>query len=555
MKTKILFLIVSLIISTCSVKILSAGPEQNSKATIYTFRELTPLAKTLVDSFLNSHPDLEMNVATISNDLNECLNNSENLALITQKELQGNSRSDIWNILIAREYVIPVVNSHNPFMDQIVSKGITPSVISKIIKAGQGSWGDLLQSEDSQPVNLFFISDKKVIQVISDFAGLKPENMNIRELASNDFSEALKNDQYAIGFCCAGDISEINPDEGFISLLPFDKNENGKLDYYEDIYETPDKLHRGVWMGKYPKGLIRNYYISGSGIEENTVVNEFANWIMTNGQPLLADYGLDELASYERASGLSKINHPELIIEAEKSNYAVYKIIVTGFIIFLIAGLTISVFSLFGLKISRKKQPEHTLVSKVLDVNILDLPEGFFFDKTHTWIYMEKDGNVKMGVDDFIQHVTGKYSRVKLKEEGDTVRRNEPVLSLIRHGKQININAPVSGTIKEINGLLATDPDKINTSPYNTGWIYKIEPSNWLREISFFKMAKEYREWLKIEFSRLKAFLVVALNGVNTAEANITYQEGGELVDNVLQDLDPEIWEDFQRKFIDSTMM
>ena len=45
---------------------------------------------------------------------------------------------------------------------------------------------------------------------------------------------------------------------------------------------------------------------------------------------------------------------------------------------------------------------------------------------------MEKDGVVKVGIDDFLQHITGTLTKIKMKEPGEKVRKGEKILSIIR---------------------------------------------------------------------------------------------------------------------------
>ncbi|MFV0268960.1 MAG: glycine cleavage system protein H, partial [Draconibacterium sp.] len=192
---------------------------------------------------------------------------------------------------------------------------------------------------------------------------------------------------------------------------------------------------------------------------------------------------------------------------------------------------------------------------KLLNEEALTFPKGLYFDKSHTWVFMEKSGRVRLGVDDFISNVTGEYTRVIMKSPGEKVKRMEPLVTLIRKGKQITLNSPVSGTIKEINESLVADPFTINDAPYGEGWVYKIEPSNWLREIQFFTMGNKYREWISSEFTRLKDFLACSLNIMNMEDGKLAFQEGGELMLHPLKDLDPKVWEDFQNYFINTADM
>ena len=166
---------------------------------------------------------------------------------------------------------------------------------------------------------------------------------------------------------------------------------------------------------------------------------------------------------------------------------------------------------------------------------------------------MEKDGIVKVGIDDFLQHITGTLTKIKMKEPGEKIRKGEKILSIIRNGKQLNIYSPVSGIIRERNPGLLTDSSIMNSSPYSEGWVYMIEPKNWVRETEFLFMGEKYKEWLKDEFKRLKDFFTVSVMSDSSVYQHIILQDGGELSDNVLADLSPEVWEDFQTNFIDTS--
>jgi len=184
--------------------------------------------------------------------------------------------------------------------------------------------------------------------------------------------------------------------------------------------------------------------------------------------------------------------------------------------------------------------------------NTIVVPKGLYFDKTHTWAFMEKDGMVKIGIDDFFPHVTGLLTNIKMKNSGETIKKNEVFLSIIRNGKQLNIKAPVSGIIKAQNKALLTNTSLINSFPYSDGWVYMIEPTNWVREIQFLFIAENFKIWLRNEFIRLKDFLAVMQKTNETRYAHVVLQDGGELKEGILMDLRSEVWEDFQTHFIDT---
>ena len=62
-----------------------------------------------------------------------------------------------------------------------------------------------------------------------------------------------------------------------------------------------------------------------------------------------------------------------------------------------------------------------------------------------------------------------------------------------------------------------------------------------------------FREWITDEFTRLKDFLATVLTSHYPEYSQIVLQDGGELTDNLLEKLGPEVWEDFQVNFIDKS--
>ena len=141
-----------------------------------------------------------------------------------------------------------------------------------------------------------------------------------------------------------------------------------------------------------------------------------------------------------------------------------------------------------------------------------------------------------------------------MKKIGDKVIKGEPILTIIQKGKRLNISAPLSGVIRSENTNLSNDSSLINSSPYADGWIYRIEPTNWLREIQFLFMAEKQVEWLKSEFARLRDFLAHTIKQNTPEYAYVILQDGGEISDHLLENLGPEVWEEFQTNFIDGSM-
>jgi glycine cleavage system H lipoate-binding protein len=336
-----------------------------------------------------------------------------------------------------------------------------------------------------------------------------------------------------------------------IKLLPIDRNGNGTLEYNEKIYDDYNVLSRGIWIGKYPKSLISNIYSVSSTQPRNETEVAFMKWILSDGQQFLYGNGYTELLLSERQSAIDKVNNAQIIPGTPGKGTPAIVIILLTVVILIVAVMSIDTIVRFQ---RRKKTPVKMtgqFSQKVLDENSLLIPKGLYYDKTHTWAFMDQNGTVKVGIDDFMQRITGPVSRIKMKEIGIKVKKGDQILSIIQNGKQLNLYAPVSGTITDQNKILDSNSSLINSSPYNDGWIYKIEPTNWARENQLLFMAEKQKQFIKNEFSRLKDFLAATFSADTEKYAMVILQDGGELKDGILSNLGPEVWEDFQTKFID----
>mgnify|MGYP006292120883 CR=1 FL=1 len=185
----------------------------------------------------------------------------------------------------------------------------------------------------------------------------------------------------------------------------------------------------------------------------------------------------------------------------------------------------------------------------VLTAGVLRIPQGLFFSKNHTWVHLEKSGEAKIGLDDFLMHVVGKMKINQIKQSGEQVKKGEVLAEIVQDGKQLKVHSPISGKIIDSN--LHVNENVVKEDPYDSGWFYAVEPDNWKAETSGFYLAEEASDWIQNELLRFKDFLNTSLARYSNQPAMVTLQEGGELKADPLDDLQPEIWNDFQKEFLD----
>jgi glycine cleavage system H protein len=99
------------------------------------------------------------------------------------------------------------------------------------------------------------------------------------------------------------------------------------------------------------------------------------------------------------------------------------------------------------------------------------------FTKEHEWIKI-KEGVAIIGISDFAQEQLGDIVSIELPKAGSVFRQGQTMAIVDSVKASSDIYAPISGEILEVNEGLIEKPEMINQSPYDSGWIAKIEPSN-----------------------------------------------------------------------------
>jgi len=186
----------------------------------------------------------------------------------------------------------------------------------------------------------------------------------------------------------------------------------------------------------------------------------------------------------------------------------------------------------------------------ILTAGILRIPQGLFYSKNHTWAHLMKSGDAKVGLDDFLLHITGDVRFANLKNPGDLINKGDLMAEVVQNGKVLKINSPLSGKIVDFNFSLKDNPGIINIDPYGEGWIYKIKPNRWVEETNSYYLAEEAVTWSKRELERFKDFMAESVKKYSPEASMLILQDGGELCDKPLSELPSEVWQDFQKSFL-----
>jgi len=104
-------------------------------------------------------------------------------------------------------------------------------------------------------------------------------------------------------------------------------------------------------------------------------------------------------------------------------------------------------------------------------------PGNLKYTKEHEWVRLEGD-TAYVGITDHAQDELGDVVYVELPQVGRTLAQEE-AFAVVESVKAVSdIYAPVSGEVVSVNEKLNDEPELINQSPYEDGWIAVLKTSD-----------------------------------------------------------------------------
>ena len=122
----------------------------------------------------------------------------------------------------------------------------------------------------------------------------------------------------------------------------------------------------------------------------------------------------------------------------------------------------------------------------------MNVPDNLKYTEEHEWIAVEGD-IATVGVTDYAQGELGDLVFIELPQVKDQVTFGESFGTVEAVKAVSDLFAPLSGSVAEINELLADDPEIVNKDPYGEGWMIKIKISD-ADELTALLSAESYKE-------------------------------------------------------------
>ena len=154
----------------------------------------------------------------------------------------------------------------------------------------------------------------------------------------------------------------------------------------------------------------------------------------------------------------------------------------------------------------------------------LDYPADRLYHRGHTWVKLEDDGTVSIGIDALADHLIGKPDSIGMPKVGDELEVNQTAWRMTKNGHEIRVRAPLEGTVVSLGG--------------EDGWSLKLRPRVDLKEpksLRHLLRGPEVHGWISRELERLQ----LQLRPVGTQPS---LADGGVLVHGLMDAVPESDW-------------
>ena len=171
------------------------------------------------------------------------------------------------------------------------------------------------------------------------------------------------------------------------------------------------------------------------------------------------------------------------------------------------------------------------------------VPPGLFLHPGHASAELIPSGEVRVGLSGLLASALGVADRVVAVGEGTYVRAGEPLAQVCCGDREIELRAPVSGTVQYLNKQAIGTPANVTHAPYRS-WVCALKPDKLGREISDLMLAEQASEWLRSEARRFSEWLALSSSPL------ASLPDGGLPVTGILSQISRDTFDDFTSDFL-----
>ena len=279
----------------------AAEEEERSIAVSGAFA-LFPMMTVWAEQYTALHPNITFDVqgGGAGKGMTDVLAGAVDIAMVSRELKPEETDQGAFGVPVTIDAVVATVNANNPHLDAILAQGLTPETAAAIWMSQETTtWGQLLGTDAADPITVYTRSDAAgAAEVWAKYMGGSVQE-DLKGTAVNGdpgLAEAVRQDDLGVGFNNIGFAYNLETGEQLegLRVVPLDINGDGSIGADESFYDTKDAIAAAIAAKTYPFPPARELYLVTKG-EPDPVIAEFYNWVLTEGQDLVADAGFVNL--------------------------------------------------------------------------------------------------------------------------------------------------------------------------------------------------------------------------------------------------------------------
>ncbi len=297
--------------------LLAQGKEElKGTITISGAWALYPMVMSWVDEFQKLYPKVRIDVAAggAGKGMADALADAVDIGMVSREIYPAEIEKGAWYIPVVRDAVVATINAQNPFLKDLLAKGLTQKTFTNIWITGDiKDWGEAVGAslKSKHPIHVYTRSDAcGAAQTWAQYLGKNQEDLlGLGVYGDPGLAEAVRKDSLAVGFNNINYAYQAKTKKQIdgICVLPIDINNNGRVDEDENFYQSQDDLVKGIASGKYPSPPARDLYFVAKGKPHHPLVINFLTWILTEGQNYVGAAGYINLPQERLQTELKKV--------------------------------------------------------------------------------------------------------------------------------------------------------------------------------------------------------------------------------------------------------
>ena len=275
---------------------------------------LYPLAVRWQEEFQRSHPGVRVDVQAggAGKGIADALAGVVDIGMVSREIVPVEIERGALALAVAKDAVVPTISVKNPFLSEILRRGLKKDDFAAIwMRKFATTWDGLLGKTGKTALHVYTRSDAcGAAETWAAYLGGHQEDLGgVGVYGDPGLAEAVHRDPLGIGFNnvnFAYDAKSLKPVAG-LEICPIDLDGNGLVDPAERVYATRDDITRAIAANVYPSPPARDLYFVVKGQPDRPMLAEFLAWVLTEGQKFVPEMGYIPVSRDRIASGLTAV--------------------------------------------------------------------------------------------------------------------------------------------------------------------------------------------------------------------------------------------------------